>query len=136
MYSETAQPACRDSRGPSWGAIRKARLLVELLGARYIRSSLNTLKSGACALAWLLHRLSGWSGEVWLDCRTVMHFPIWALNVRLRTMKIGLLVVAPMLSFAPSLSAQVTPAIVGDYTATTDSMLVVRLHLRLNAEGA
>jgi CubicO group peptidase (beta-lactamase class C family) len=51
-------------------------------------------------------------------------------------MKIGLLLVAPMLSFAPSLSAQVTPAIVGDYTATTDSMLVVILHLRLNAGGA
>ena len=41
-----------------------------------------------------------------------------------------------MCAAGPAAVAQQKPSIVGDYTTTADSMIVVRLHFRLNADGA
>ncbi len=51
-------------------------------------------------------------------------------------MKFGVPVLAAILSAATSLPAQVKPTIIGDYISTTSTLLVIKLHLRLDADGA
>jgi len=51
-------------------------------------------------------------------------------------MKIGVPVLAAILLAAISLPAQVKSTITGDYISTTSTLLVIKLHLRLDANGA